>query len=115
MQNTPPFPNNSQHQCKAGNPTGPATIKAWCKAIQLSFNECVEVLGLPPDLTRTVIIEKFKLNYPNFKQEHIDGIHIVTRGGILDTETANRWLTQDFIDCAPLAEAIREVLRNGSK
>lgn len=101
--------------CKAGQAIGPATVKAWCKAIHLSFQHMVEVLGLPPDHTRTVLIEKFKLKYPNFKQEHIDGIHIFTRGGIIDVQMANRWLTEDFVDCSPLADAIEEVMRNGSK
>ena len=106
---------SSLSTCKAGQSLGPATVKAWCKTVHLSFLHCVEVLDLPPDLTRAVLIEKFKLKYPNFKQEHIDGIHIFTRGGIIDIQMANRWLTKDFVDCSPLADAIEEVLRNGSK
>lgn len=91
---------------------GPATVKTWCLQINTYFKAIILKLKLPPDVCRTILIEKFKSNYPMFRQEHIDGIHIVTRGGLVPLDWANRWIKEDFTDSTPLVDAIQEILES---
>lgn len=102
----------SQLPKKTAEPVGPATVETWSTQVHSYFQAIVHKLKLSPDVCRIILIEKFKAKVPDFRQDHIDGIHIVTRGGIVRTEWANRWILEDFPDSTPFMDALQEILES---